>query len=878
MLGNVLKQLLGRAIGRSRRRANGRTRGASIGTAEGWVEEALGLEREARHAELATMCESILQRDPENVEALQLLAVALCACGRSREALVHLRRVTELTPDTPQAHANLATVLAAAGDADGAVVSFQRAVQLQPALGEAWKGLAALLKALGRYDEADDCCRSGLRANPDDAGLHHVLSGALFEQGRVDEAIAAVRTALRAMPDSPAAHSDLVRMLNYADNQDPAAISREHRAWGERHARALTEAAPPHHNDPDPARRLRVGFVSPYFCKHAMTFFFESVVEHHDAHRMEIILYADVAQPDEYSERLKAYGARWRTTIGLSDERLAQAVREDGVDILVDLSGHTPRNRLLAFARRPAPVQITWNGYPNTTGMSAIDYRITDAYSDPPGTTDELHSEQLVRLPGIYMTWRPPTDAPEPGPLPAAGSGCITFGSFNSCFKITPTVVSLWARILHQVAGSRLVLLTITSRGAQQRIRGLFSEHGIGPERLEILPRVSHEEFLALHRRVDIALDTYPYHGTTTTCFSLWMGLPVVVLAGRTHLSRVGVTVLNNLGLPELVAHNGDDYVQIASRVASDLPVLAELRGSLRQRILESPVTDGKRGARLLESAFRQMWSNWCVTIARGIALPRTDAGSRSIIVPSVYGPLIFPRGDTMIAPNVARDGWWERDEIELLRWFLVTCFGRETEIEVLDVGAYTGVYTIALARFPFPGVTVHAFEAQREIFNLLVRTVALNSLDNVRCYHNAVSSESGAPIRFQAIDYDAPGNFGSVEIEPAATPDFDGRRLEHQTEEVASLRIDDLAFGKVRLMKIDAEGMEHKVIAGARDTIRRCRPLIFVEHEKTDFAAVKALLRDANYRSYYAQRPNILCVPAEITHIRIENAKRVEY
>jgi FkbM family methyltransferase len=877
MLGSLLKRLLRRGAGGSSGTRTG-VAGHDEG-AEAWLVDALRLQRGARHPELVALCESVLRRRPESVEALQLLAVALCALGRSREGIVQLHRVTELTPDAAEAHANLAAVLAAAGEAEGAISAYRKAVGLEPGFSDAWNGLAALLKALGRYDEAEDCCRSGLRADAQHPGLNHVLSAALFEQGRVDEAISAVRAALTAAPDLPVAHSDLVRMLNYADHQDPALVYREHRAWAQRHARAFETAAAPHQNDPDPARRLRVGFVSPYFRKHAMNFFFESVVEHHDRERMEILLYADVAEPDEYSDRLKAQGAAWRNTVAKNDENLSETVRRDAIDILVDLSGHTPYNRLLAFARRPAPVQVTWNGYPNTTGMTAMDYRITDAYCDPPGTTERLHSEQLVRLPAIYMSWRPPTDAPEVGPLPALAAGRITFGSFNSCFKITPELIALWARVLHAVPTSRLRLLTIGRGRAERRIRDLFSGHGIGPERLEILPRVSHEAFLAAHRDVDVALDTFPYHGTTTTCFSLWMGLPVVTLSGATHASRVGVTLLTNIGLPQMIARDGDEYVAVAARLAADLPGLSGLRAGLRERMLASPVTDGARGARALEEAFRTMWSGWCDRQPRRDPArggPATD--TRHIVVPTVYGPMIFDRTDTMIGANVAKDGWWEKDEIDLLRWFMTACYGSEQEVEILDIGAYNGVYAVALARFPFPKVTVHAFEAQREIFDLLSGTVAINGLDNVRCHHRAVSSESGTVVRFGSVDYNAPANFGSVEIEPALNPDFDGRRLRHVTEAVETLRIDDLALQKVRLMKIDVEGMEHKVLAGAADTIRRCRPLLFLEYEKTDFAAVKALLREANYRSYYAQRPNILCVPGEIMHVTIEGAVAVEY
>jgi protein O-GlcNAc transferase len=878
MLASVLKWLLRRRSAPATVPTPGKRPPAQSGG--GWLGEALHLHKLGRHAEAVAGCRSVLAREHDNTDALQLLAAALLAQGESREGVACLRRVTELQPDSAEALANLAAVLANVGDLNGAIDGYHRALRLRADWTSAWNALATLLKTLGRYDEAEQCCRSGLQADDRDGALHHTLSGVLFEQGYVDGAIAEVRTALALAPDQPAAHSDLVRMLNYSDAPDPLAVYREHSAWAERHARALEQAAPPHHDGRDRDRRLRIGFVSPYFRKHAMTFFFESVVEHHDREKMEIILYADVAQPDEYSERLKAHGAAWRKTVGMSDEELARTVRNDAIDVLVDLSGHTPYNRLLAFARRPAPVQVTWNGYPNTTGMASMDYRITDAYCDPPGTTEHLHSEKLVRLPDVYMTWRPPQEAPDTGPLPALGSGCVTFASFNSCFKITPALTALWSRILREVPGSRLLLLTVNGIAAARRIRDLFAANGVAPGRLEFLPRMTHEEFLATHQRADIALDTFPYHGTTTTCFSLWMGLPVVTLAGTTHASRVGVSILNNLGLPQLVAGSGEDYCAIAKRLAGDLPALAELRASLRRKMQRSPLTDGRRGASALEQAFREMWATWCGrrgSTGTGGPAPASP-NARNIVIRSEYGPVIVNRFDTMIGTYTGKDGGWEKDEIELLRWFMTACYGSEPEVEILDIGAYNGVYTIALARFPFPRVTVHAFEAQREIFSLLTGTVALNGLDNVHCYHKAVSSESGKIIHYQAVDYDTPANFGSLEIDPAVKPDFDGKRLEGMTESVETIGIDDVGLEKVRLMKIDAEGMEHKVLAGAAGTIRRCRPLIFLEYEKTDFEQVKSFLRDANYRSYYAQRPNILCIPAEFDQVKIEGARSVQY
>lgn len=611
MLANLLKHLLRRTAARAPQPAAmpAPARGQA---GDDWLNEVMRLRQDGRNREIATRCRSVLARQPDDIEALKFLAAALLAQGESSEGIACLRRIIQLAPDAADTHANLAYVLAATGDPNGAIDNYRHAVRLRADDPNVWNNFAALLKALARYDEAESCCRAGLQADAGHAALHRTLAGVLFEQGRVDAAIVEIRAALALNPDAPAAHSELLRMLNYADAQDPAAVFREHRAWAERHARPLENEAPPHTNDPNPARRLRVGYVSPYIHRHAVTFFLESVIQHHDRENLEIFLYADVERPDDYSERLREYGARWRKTSGLSDAQLAQLIRDDAIDILVDLSGHTNNNRLLAFARRPAPIQVNWLGFPSTTGMASMDYRITDAWCDPPGTTEHLNSEQLVRLPGIYMAWRPPEQTPDVGPLPALDSGFVTYGSFHSCFKITPTIVALWSRILGQVPGSRLALLAISSEAARQHVTELFAGNGIAPGRLDFLPRLAFDQYLAAFRTVDVALDTFPYHGATTTCFALWMGLPVVVLAGATHASRADVSMLSNVGLPRLVAGSGDEYVEIATRLAANLDDLAKLRASLRGMMMRSPNTDGRSCARHLESALREMWVTWC--------------------------------------------------------------------------------------------------------------------------------------------------------------------------------------------------------------------------------------------------------------------------
>ena len=599
MLGSLFKHLLG-----SRKTA-------TTAVEATWIAATLRLQQQGRYQDVVERCENALAREPGQIDALNLLAAALLAQGKVQDGIRYLRRASALAPSA-KAHADLGSILATTGDFDGAIASYRAAVAQQPDLADARRTLAALLKVIAHYDDAEECCHAGLKQLPQNAALKHTLATVMFEQARVEEAITTMRESLALQPDNPAAHSELLRMLSYSDTQDPAQIYREHLAWAARHARALEDAAPPHSNSPDPVRRLRVGFVSPYIHKHAVTFFLESVIEHHDRTQLEIFLYADVARPDDYSDRLKTYGAHWRGTLSLDHAQLAQLVRDDAIDILVDLSGHTANNRLLAFARKPAPVQVNWLGFPSTTGMRSMDYRITDDFCDPPGMTEHLNSERLVRLPGIYMAWRPPDGIPVIATLPASKNGHITFGTFHSAFKITPAIVALWARILQRMPDSRLQVMAVSGVAAQRHIRKLFSNCGVSEQQLVILPRLTFDDYLAAYAGVDIALDTFPYHGATTTCFSLWMGLPVVVLEGTTHASRADVSMLSNVGLPQLIAKTGNDYVNIAVGLAQDLPQLADLRANLRGMMIRSPNADGRACARNLEQAFREMWGTWC--------------------------------------------------------------------------------------------------------------------------------------------------------------------------------------------------------------------------------------------------------------------------
>lgn len=577
-----------------------------------WQQELLLLHSRGLHEEVAAGVNLVLAREPDNVDALKFLAATRLAQGKAGEGIAHLRRVAELQPDSAEEAHELAKTLWATGDVAGAIANFERALRLSPDHVHASITLTGLLTAFWRYDEAEDHCRRALAHAPGNAHLHKALGDVLFEQGRVDEAILALREAVALAPDDAVTHSDLLRMLSYSDSVTPAEVLAEHRAWAARHAGAFEAEAPQHANTPDPARRLRVGYVSPWFRKHAVTFFLESVIEHRDCAGFEVFLYADVAQPDEYSARLQSYGVVWRDTVRKSDAQLAATITEDAIDILVDLTGHTRGNRLLVFARRAAPIQVNWLGFPATTGLASMDYHVTDAYCDPPGATEHLYSEKLARLSGIYMAWRPPAHAPDIDAPPALVNGYVTFGSFGSCYKITPGLVALWSRILEAVPRSRLMMLAVDGEVARRRIRDLFAGHGIDAQRLEFVPRLNFDDYLAAHQRADIALDTFPYHGATTTCACLWMGLPVVVLAGENHASRADVSMLSHVGLPQFVADTGDAYVDIAARAAADLPALAALRARLRDAMQRSPNTDALACAHGLEALFRQMWVTWC--------------------------------------------------------------------------------------------------------------------------------------------------------------------------------------------------------------------------------------------------------------------------
>jgi predicted O-linked N-acetylglucosamine transferase (SPINDLY family) len=553
---------------------------------------------------------------PGDAEIHQRLGNALSAAGRVGEAIAEYRQAIALRPEYAEAHCNLGIALTSTGEKDQAIAAFRRAIALNPNLPEALSNLSIVLKEKGELDEAIALCRRAIEANPRLSEAHANLGNALADNGQVDEAIAAHRQAVRLNPGFSQVHSNLLFALHYHPGISAAAIAEEHRLWDRRHAEPLkrfiqrpsTGSGQAHSNRRDPDRRLRIGYVSGDFRDHPVGRFILPLLKRHDRAQFEIFCYSNSFRSDAMTGMLRPHAGQWREIASLSDDRAAEPIRGDGIDILVDLSGHTVGNRLLVFARKPAPIQVTYLGYPNTTGLAAMDYRLSDTLADPAGMTDPFTVEKLWRLPGCAWIFEPAEEFPAIAPR---ASGPLVFGCLNAFAKVNAMDLELWARVLLNNPGSGMLLLV--PRGeARGDVMKSFTVAGVDPSRIELTGRLSRDEYLRAFNRIDVSLDPYPYHGTMTTCESLWMGVPVVTLAGQAHVSRVGVSLVSHAGLAECVAESAEAYVRIAGELAGDENRLKQLRSTMREKMRQSPLMDAARHAAEIENAYRQMWRNWC--------------------------------------------------------------------------------------------------------------------------------------------------------------------------------------------------------------------------------------------------------------------------
>jgi predicted O-linked N-acetylglucosamine transferase (SPINDLY family) len=602
-----------------------------------------------RLADAEEICRQILAQQPNHGDALHVAGVIAGQRGQLHVAIDFLRGAVAVFPNAAECRLNLGVALAEAGQAAEAVEQYRHVLRLSPQHRAASINLAHLLTLQGDLDAAAEASSSVIQLDPGSAEAFNNLANVRKDQGLLDEALSCYGRAIALKPADPVFHSNRIYLLHFHPRFDAAAILAEHREWNRRHAAHLRPGVGQRsevrgqksegggQKTREGTGRLRIGYVSPNFRTHPVGRFLLPLLRQHDRAGFEIFCYCDVRRPDALTERFRGMADHWRDTARMSDEELARLIRADGIDILVDLTMHMVDNRLLVFARKPAPMQVTYLAYCSTTGLETIDYRFTDPYLDPPGVGDEFYSEKSFRLPETYWCYEPGLETPEVGPLPAlvdAGralpaaspdggqcppytqrldpggpqaTGQITFGCLNTFSKGTEAALRCWCRLLRDVPRSRL-LLHAKEGGHRQRVIELLKRENVNPNRLGFVGFLPGLDYFRLYQGIDIALDPFPCAGGTTTCDALWMGVPVVSLAGSTAVSRAGMSILSNVGLPELVAHSQEEYVAIAAALAADRTRLAQLRAGLRERMRQSPLMDAPRFARNIEEAFREMW------------------------------------------------------------------------------------------------------------------------------------------------------------------------------------------------------------------------------------------------------------------------------
>lgn len=588
-----------------------------------------------------------LAADPQQVDALHMLGLIAFQAGRSDQAREYIARAVRLQPDFAEAHGNLALVLQHQGHAAEAAAAWREALRHKPNYVRGHIGLGVVLHEQGRLEEAVACCREALRLapdaweahvnlglalrelgrldqaiaslelarklKPDHANIHNSLGNVLRDEGRLDEAVTSYREALRRQPNFAMAHSNLLYALQYRPGVTLAELAAAHREFDRQHVAPLRNDWRPHVNSRDPDRVLRVGFVSADFAGHPVGYFLIRALEHLDRSQVEIVCYSTRHVADEMTRRFQAVATVWRDVARLSDVQLADQVRADGIDVLVDLAGHTSGNRLLVFARKPAPLQVSWIGYEGTTGLEALDFILADRWMVPAGV-EPHYAEQVLRMPQGYVCYDPSQSAPPVNPLPARTKGYTTFCSLNNPAKLNPQVVAAWAAILRSVPDSRLLLQYrgLDDLAVRNRFLAQFAAQGVQAGRLDIRGPTSYAAYLAVYAEADIALDPFPFAGGVTTCEALWMGVPVITWPGETFAGRHTLSHLSNIDLTATIARDLADYVAIARDLAGDLDRLAALRAGLRPRMAASALCDGRRFAADWLHVVRAAWRQFC--------------------------------------------------------------------------------------------------------------------------------------------------------------------------------------------------------------------------------------------------------------------------
>ena len=555
---------------------------------------------------------------PDNAEVLRLLGECRFRAGQPGPGLESLQASLQIDPKNTRTWFSVGAICALTNRPEPAAEAFAKVVELEPGNAVALACLAKSQQTMKRIDEAIVTYRRAIELQPDHLEARTDLANCYLHVGRIDDAIAEFRRVLAVKHDHLAALDCLCTAMNYPDGLDPAEVFAVHKAFGEAVMRlpsnTLPDAPGQLPTDFDPDRPLRIGYMSADLFEHSVAYYVRALLTHRDPSQFQTYCYHTGTAIDAVSKELQQLTDNWRHVRALNDAQLAAKIRADRIDILVELTGHTQHSRLQMLRDKPAPVVVTYLGYPNTTGMPTIDYRVVDELTDPP-ESDQFHTERLVRLPGCFLCYTPRTNAPAVAPPPCIENGHITFGSFNAIKKVTPRVMALWCRLLREIPTARLVLKgeSFSSPASLALFDTMINDHGIDRGRIDLLGRIaSKADHLDAYRLLDIGLDPFPYNGTTTTCEALWMGVPVLSLAGANHASRVGLSLLTAIGLPELAHHDEEAFIEAAADLANDPEKLQSMRSTMRDRVANSPLCDGPGFMRRLEAGYRSMWRDAC--------------------------------------------------------------------------------------------------------------------------------------------------------------------------------------------------------------------------------------------------------------------------
>lgn len=610
--------------------------------------------RMQRESDAVAAYQQALDLRPNYPEAVNNLGLIYTGRGDFEQAEILFRGLLADNPDYFDAHINLGNLLMDTGRPGEAQFYFRRTVAMRPQSALAHDRLGSALRNRTRVSEAIGELKAALELDPGFYPAWNDLGTCYFVKGDHAEADRAFEKSIELSPAQRHAWHNWIFLSNFR-SFSCATIFGRHKKFGE-HARAVCGPLPATYprNVVDSGRRLRVGFVSGDFRRHSVAYFLQSAIANLDPNAFELIAYATSQLEDEMTERLRPYFWKWRNLYGVLDPAAVDLIRNDEIDVLFDLSGHTNHNRLMVFGYKPAPVQVSWLGYPNTTGLDCIDYRLTDELADPETTDDQFYSEKLLRLPVPFLCYTPPRDSPPVAESPVAKCGRITFGSFNARVKIGDECIALWSGVLNALPESRLIIKSINGveeEDARNELVAKFSDRGVARDRVTVRgAKDSVLDHLETYGEVDIALDAVPYNGTTTTCEALWMGVPVLCLAGDRHASRVGSAILKRLGLDPWIARTFDEFVANATKLATDIPALVQLRSTLRERLRASPLMDSDAMGRNLGQAIRSMWTSYCES---GQAAESAAKAAVTNLAPQELTRLHFGVGGW-----AAREGW----------------------------------------------------------------------------------------------------------------------------------------------------------------------------------------------------------------------------